>query len=76
MQETLFRSLGREDPLEKEYLHTPVFWPGEFHGLYSPRGHKQSDTAERLSLSQSKNVLPSSHCFLKRADALIPDLHP
>ena len=32
-------------------LPTPVFWPGEFHGLYSLRGHKESDTTERLSLS-------------------------
>ena len=30
----------------------PVFWSGEFHGLYSPWGHKESDTTERLSLSQ------------------------
>ena len=30
---------------------TSVFWPGEFHGLYSPWGHKESDTTERLSLS-------------------------
>ena len=28
----------------------PVFWPGEFHGLYSPWGHKESDTTEQLSL--------------------------
>ena len=28
---------------------TPVFWPGEFHGLYSPWGHKQLDTTEWLS---------------------------
>ena len=25
---------------------TPVFWPGEFHGLYSPLGHRESDTTE------------------------------
>ena len=31
-------------------LPTPVFWPGEFHGLYSPWGCKESDTTERLSL--------------------------
>ena len=31
-------------PLRRERLPTPVFWPGEFHGLYSPWGHKQSDT--------------------------------
>ena len=29
----------------------PVFWPGEFHGLYSPCGCKDSDTTERLLLS-------------------------
>ena len=26
----------------------PVFLPGEFHGQYSPWGHKWSDTTERL----------------------------
>ena len=34
----------------RERLPTPVFWPGEFHGLYSPWGCKESDTAEQLSL--------------------------
>ena len=28
---------------------TPVFWPGEFHGLYSPWGRKESDMTEILS---------------------------
>ena len=37
MWETWARSLGWEDPLEKGILPTPVFWPGEFHGLYSPQ---------------------------------------
>ena len=37
-------------PWRRERLPTPVFWPGEFHGLYSPWGHKESDTTERLSL--------------------------
>ena len=32
---------------------TPVFSPGEFHGLYSPWGCKESDKTERLSLSFS-----------------------
>ena len=32
MQETLVQFLGREDPLEKGRLPTPVFWPREFHG--------------------------------------------
>ena len=34
IQETWVRSLGWEDPPERERLPTPVFWPGEFHGLY------------------------------------------
>ena len=25
---------------------TPVFWPEESHGLYSPQGRKESDTTE------------------------------
>ena len=49
MQETWVQSLAWEGPLEKGKLPTPVFQPGEFHGLYSPQGRKQSDTTERLS---------------------------
>ena len=37
-------------PGEGERLPTPIFWPGKFHGLYSERGRKESDTTERLSL--------------------------
>ena len=53
MQETSVRSLGREDLLEKEMATAPVFLPGKFHGRrslvgYSPWGHKESDTTERL----------------------------
>ena len=51
IQETWVWSLGWEDPLEKgTALPTPVFWPGEFHGLYSPWGCKVSDMPEWLSL--------------------------
>ena len=32
-----------------ERLPTPVFWPEEFHGLYSPWDCKELDTTERLS---------------------------
>ena len=38
----------------RERLPTPVFWPGEFHGLYSSWGCKESDTTERLSLHMSR----------------------
>ena len=29
-------------PWRRERLPTPVFWPGESHGLYSPWGHKET----------------------------------
>ena len=50
MWKTWVQSLGWEDPLEKGKA-SPVFWPREFHGLYSPCGRRESDTTERLSLS-------------------------
>jgi len=34
-------------PWNRERLPTPVFWPGEFHGLWVA----ESDTTEQLSLS-------------------------
>ena len=46
---------------------TLVFWPGEFHGLYSPWGCKESDTAEWfhslkvLLLSMFLRLYPSVH---------------
>ena len=47
VQETWVRSLAWEDSLEKgKATPTPVFQPGEFHGLYSPWGRKESDTTE------------------------------
>ena len=36
------------DPWKRERLPTLVFWPGEFHGLYSSWGHKEWDTTEWL----------------------------
>ena len=48
MQETPFRLLAQEDHWRKERLHTPVFWPGEFQGLYSPWGLKELDMTEQL----------------------------
>ena len=33
MWETWVQSLGWEDPLDREWQSTPVFWPEEFHGL-------------------------------------------
>ena len=43
MLETWVQSLGWKIPWRREQLPTPVFWPGEFHGLYSPCGRKESN---------------------------------
>ena len=52
-QETRVRSLGWEDPLEKEMATHSSILAGESPGQrslagYSPRGHKESDTTERF----------------------------
>ena len=55
MQKTRVRSLGREDPLEKEMAtHSSILawkipWTEEPGRLYSPWGHKESDMTERLT---------------------------
>ena len=54
MWETWVWSLGWEDPWRRERLPSPVFWPGEFHGLYNPWGCKELDMTEQLSLSLSR----------------------
>ena len=38
--------LGRSPGKWKCYTLPPVFWPGEFHGPYSPWGHKEFDMTE------------------------------
>ena len=45
----------RKVPWRREWLPTPILLPGESHGQkslvgYSPRGHKESDTTEPLSM--------------------------
>ena len=56
-------------PWRREWLPTPVFLPGEFHGQRSledpsPWGRKESDTAEQLSPSLSPGMLLPSSCQL------------
>ena len=51
--EARVRSLGQEDPLEKEMATHPSTLPGKSHGQrnmvgYSPWGRKESDMTERL----------------------------
>ena len=54
MREIQVRFLGWEDPLEKEMaiysstLAWKIPWMEEPDRLYSPWGHKESDTTERL----------------------------
>ena len=58
MQKTRVRSLGQEDALEKgmatrsSILAWRIPWTEEPAG-YSPRGRKESDTTEQLTLSLS-----------------------
>ena len=56
MQETQVQCLGQENPLEKGMTTHSNIMPGEFHGQrnlvgYSPRGHKELNTTEQLTLS-------------------------
>ena len=44
--ETQFNPWVGKIPWRREWLPTPVFWPEEFHRLYSPWGRKESDTTE------------------------------
>ena len=46
MWETWVDPWVRKISWRKAWQPTPVFWPGEFHGLYSPWGRKESDMTE------------------------------
>ena len=51
IRETWVRSLGWEDPLEKgKATHSSILAWGIPWTVYSPWGHKESDTTDRLSL--------------------------
>ena len=74
MRETWVRSLGREDPLEKEMAtHSSILawripWTEELGGLQST-GRKESDTTERLhftSLLHATHSLKSGSKILKK----------
>ena len=55
MWETWVLSLVWEDHQEKERLPTPVFWPGEVYGLYSPWDCKELDITEQLKKKKRRN---------------------
>ena len=69
MRETWVQSLGLEDPWRRKRLPTPVFWPGESHGLYSPRGLKESVTTECVSLRRkgTKSLSSGEFKYLREA---------
>ena len=52
-------------PWRRERLPTPVFWPREFHGLYSPWGSKESDTTEQFSLRYLTSKMQQRNSLLK-----------
>ena len=67
MWETWVQCLGKIDPLRREWLPTPVFLPGEFHGqrslvAYAPWGCKESDMAKWPTLS---HLLLLQHGYLE-----------
>ena len=47
----------------RDRLHSPVLWPGEFHGLCSPWVCKELDTTEQLSALISCIVMISLSIF-------------
>ena len=67
MLETWVRSLGREDPLEKEMANhaSTVAWEIPWTEVpvgYSPWGCKESDTTERLHFHFHKTILFLLNC--------------
>ena len=70
-----FNPWVRKIPWRREKLPTPVFWPGEFHGL-SPWGHKELGLTERLSLSLWLCGSQHYEKFLKRWNTRPPNLPP
>ena len=91
MWETWVRSLSWEDPLEKGKafpfilnkgysLYSPVFWPGEFHGLFSqscptlcdPMGYSQVLPSMGFSRQEYWSGLP----FPSPGDLPNPGIEP
>ena len=66
--ETQVKSLGREDPLEKEMVTTPVLLPEKLHGL-SPEepgrlhGVAKSDSTERLYCHILEHIIKAGLSF-------------
>ena len=61
MWDTWFQYLCWQEMLEKGKVPTPVFWHGEFHGLYRPWSCKESDMT---FLPRNVESLPVFRSFL------------
>ena len=77
MQETQVRSLGQEDPLEKEVATTALFLPGKSHGQrslvgYIPWGHKGvgHDLETKQQYSEHQDT-PQNSCRLYTKSTLV-----
>ena len=60
-----FHPWVRKIPWRREWQPTPVFLPEEFHGqrslaVYSPWGHKESDTTEQLTHTHTRTKFHST----------------
>ena len=63
MQETAFNPWVRKILWRREWLPSPVFLPGEFHGQrslagYSPWGQKKLYVTEQLTIALSNPLFP------------------
>ena len=62
MEETWVHSMVGKIPWRREWLPTPVFLPGEFHGQrslvgYSPWSHKESGMTKQLNNNKKLNII-------------------
>ena len=66
LQKTRVRSWVRKIPWRRKWQHTPVFLPGESHGQRRPLCHKESETTERLNISNKTNTEQGSVVFNRK----------
>ena len=77
-QETWFRSLGREDPLEKEMTPAPILSPGKSPGQrslagYSPWGHRVG--CDLATTQQQQTVEVPTGLFLRKRSMVLNFIH-
>ena len=60
----------------RQWHPTPVFWPGEFQGLYTPWDCKESDITEQLSLINDTEEESLAACLSNRNDPMVLTCFP